>query len=197
MFYVVHSDLSGYYAQAEYSKQKMKQYECKKCHLIYKSVRADNYHVHFIDGRLPDFYNAPGCYIGNCTFFNMLDKYELTGYEIREIVCTGWQDKKGNPMVEKTNDLREVFILGRCGVMCHVDGKEVERCDVCGRINFETRMNLRGLSVDVETWDGSDIFSFSNWPGVMIATQRFKDACETERIKGITFEALDKFCFMP
>lgn len=127
----------------------------------------------------------------------MLEKYKLTGYELREIECTGWYDKFGEMQHLTDVELKEIFILGRCGAMCDAEGFEIEKCSVCGMVALSTKMRIRGLSVPVETWDGSDVFSFDNWPGVMIATQRFKDACEKEQIKGITFQDVNKFCFMP
>ena len=199
MFYVVHSEIDDRYAQAEYSIQEFKEYTCEKCQAIYRSDRTGDYRVHFIDGERLDFYNAPGCYIGNEIFINMLEKYKLTGYELHKIECTGWYDKFGE-MKHLTGDedeLKEIFILGRCGSMCDTKGVEIKKCSVCGMVSLKTRMQIRGLSVPVETWDKSDVFSFDNWPGVMIVTQRFKDACEAEQIKGITFENLNKFCFLP
>lgn len=41
-------------------------------------------------------------------------------------------------------------------------------------------------------WDGSDIFSFSNWIGVMICSEKLKEACEKEKIKGISFHPIEK-----
>ena len=197
MFYVVHSEIDDHYAQAEYSLQEFVEYTCEKCQAIYRSDRIGAYRVHFIDGELLDFYNAPGCYLGNDFVINMLEKYKLTGYELREIECTGWYDKFGEMQHLTDVELKEIFILGRCGAMCDAEGFEIEKCSVCGMVALSTKMRIRGLSVPVETCDGSDVFSFDNWPGVMIATQRFKDACEKEQIKGITFQDVNKFCFMP
>lgn len=196
MFYVVSADYEKY-ATAEYSLQEMVEHTCEKCESIYRSDRVGPYRVHFRGGKLPDFYNAPGCYIGNKVFFDMLEKYQLTGYEQREIECTDWISKRGHSEKPNMDELKEIFILGKCGSMCHVDGTEVEKCPVCDQVSWETEREIRGLSVPEETWDGSDVFSFSNWQGVMIVTQRFKDACEAEKIKGITFKDVNKFCFLP
>ena len=196
MFYVVSADYNKY-AQAEYSTQERVEYKCEKCRSIYRSDRKGAYRVHFLGGKLPDFYNAPGCFIGNKVFFAMLEKYKLTGYEQRDIECTGWKHKRRYSEKPNMDELKEIFILGKCGPMCHVDGTEVEKCSACNMVDFGTKMDIRGLSVPEETWDGSDVFSFSNWHGVMIVTQRFKDACEAEQIKGITFQNVNKFCFMP
>lgn len=46
--------------------------------------------------------------------------------------------------------------------------------------------------LQVTDWDGSDIFSFSNWIGVMICSEKLKEACEKEKIKGIRFIPIEK-----
>lgn len=183
------------YAEAYYDKQERKNHICDKCGAIYLSERMETYRVHFEGKKLGDFYQAPGCYIGNERFFDMLEKYGITGYGIGEIDCTGWYDRRKNPIQVEAGHLREVVVLGRCGYMRNLDGTEVKKCDNCGGVGFWDRDAVRGLSVPLDTWDGNDIFRFSNWSGVMICSSRLKEACEKEKIKNIVFRPLETFRF--
>ena len=193
-FYYVTSEYEKY-ARAYYDKQNIKLLVCEKCQSGYDSIRAGNYRVHFEGKKLGDFYHAPGCFIGNERFFDMLKKYGITGYGIGEIDCTGWYDRRKNPIQVDAGYLREVEVLGRCGYMRNLDGTEVKRCENCGCVNIWDQKEVRGLSVSLDTWDGSDIFCFSNWSGVMICSSRLKEACEKEKIKNIVFRPLETFRF--
>lgn len=193
-FYYVTSE-DDKFASAYYDIQNIKIIECEKCGYTYDSIRAGNYRVHFEGKKLGDFYHAPDCFIGNERFFDMLEQYGITGYGIGEIDCTGWYDRRKNPIQVEAGHLREVVVLGRCGYMHNLDGTEVKRCENCGCVNIWDEKEVRGLSVPLDTWDGSDIFCFSNWLGVMICSSRLKEACEKEKIKNIVFRPLETFRF--
>ena len=60
------------YAKAYYDLQKSKEYTCEKCGSVYRAERIADYRVHFEGKKLGDFYRAPGCYIGNEKFLDML-----------------------------------------------------------------------------------------------------------------------------
>lgn len=38
-----------------------------------------------------------------------------------------------------------------------------------------------------ESWDGSDVFYFKNWDGVLIVTRRVKELLEENRMKNMDF----------
>lgn len=81
-----------------------------------------------------------------------------------------------------SSDLKEIYILGKCGWYMDKNGNDIERCPKCGQVSLKVQNELAGLRIIEDTWDGSDIFSFSNWLGVMICTERLKEACEKEKI---------------
>ncbi len=194
-FYVV-SSKDGF-ADAVYDRQKIIEHRCEKCGGIYRTDRTGPYKVHFLGKKTADFYNAPGCFIGNIKFRDMLVHYNLTGYEISDIDCTGWYDRRNHLIDMDSTELKEISVVGRCGSMRYRDGSEIEKCGMCGRVQYETEWEVRGLSVPEESWDGTDLFHFENRGSIMIVTQRFKDACETEKIKGIAFQEVEKFTFVP
>lgn len=183
------------FAKAIYIDDISEKSECDLCGEVYKSVRNEDYKVRFDGKKAADFYNAPGCFIGNTKFIDMLKKYNITGYGIRGIHCVGWYDTKKNRIDIDYSDLKEIEVLGKCGCMCDTQGNKIKGCEKCDQLDFWTQKEVRGLSVPMDTWDGTDIFTFSNWHGVMIATERLKEACEKEKIKGIEFCPLEEFRF--
>ena len=192
-FYYV--DTEEGYADAYYDLQESEEYICDKCNKVYLSKSVADYRVHFEGKKIGDFYWAPGCFIGNEKFIAMLEKYNITGYGIRNIDCTGWYDRRGNSINVDTHQLREIEILGKCGFMCDTDGKVIEGCEKCGLIDFWTEKGINGLSVPLDKWDGSDIFMFQNKQGVMICTDRLKEACEKEKIRNICFTPIEEVKF--
>ena len=185
-FYKVTSEKT--YALAYYINDMANKKFCQECELVYEKERFADYKVKFIGKRIADFYQAPGCYIGNKKFIGMLENYGITGYGIRGIDCVSWTDKRGNPIKGNVDELSEITIEGKCGALHHLDGSIVEGCPKCGMVDLHGQVN----GLQVTDWDGSDIFSFSNWIGVMICSDKLKEACEKEKIKGISFIPIEK-----
>lgn len=183
------------YAEAYYVSETAEKIICEKCGRVCSKQRTGAYHTKLVGKKQGDFYHAPGCFIGNSKFRNMLVQYNITGYEIKDIVVEGWYDQRENLINIDSSDLKEIAILGKCGWYEDKDGKDIKRCDKCGLINFSTRKEVKGICVPEDIWDGSDIFSFSNWLGVMICTERLKEACENAKIKNIEFTPLDEVNF--
>lgn len=183
------------YAEAYYMSETAEKKICEECECVCSKKRIGPYHTKLKGKKQGDFYHAPGCYIGNSKFREMLVKYNITGYEIADIVVDGWYDQRDNLIDVDSSDLKEIRILGKSGWFMDKDGNDIKRCDKCGIIDFEIEDEVNGISVQEDTWDGSDIFSFSNWLGVMICTERLKEACEKEKIKNIRFIPLEEFTF--
>lgn len=112
----------------------------------------------------------------------MLEKYNITGYKIEDLIVERWEDQRGNLINIDSSDLKEIYILDKCGWYMDKNGNDIERCPKCGQVSLKVQNELAGLRIIEDTWDGSDIFSFSNWLGVMICTERLKEACEKEKI---------------
>ena len=49
--------------------------------------------------------------------------------------------------------------------MHDLNGNEIEKCENCDEVDFWVKKGIQGLSVPLDSWDGSDIFSFKNWQG--------------------------------
>lgn len=168
---------------------------CDECKEVYATTRKGLYHTRLKGKKQGDFYRAPGCYIGNSKFRDMLKKYNITGYDICGVVVEKWEDQRNNLINIDTSDLKEIMIKGKSGWYMDKDGNDIKRCPKCGHVDFYAKEELHGISIPEETWDGSDIFSCSNWLSVMLCTERLKEACEKEKIKNIQFIPLDEFTF--
>lgn len=191
-----------YYVKTEekYAKAYFVSYEkdcsiCDECDEVYAITRKGLYHTRLKGKKQGDFYRAPGCYIGNSKFRGMLKKYEITGYDICDVVVEKWEDQRNNVIDIDTSDLKEIMIKGKSGWYMDKNGNDIKRCQKCGHVDFYAKEELHGISVPEDAWDGSDIFSCSNWHGVMLCTERLKEACEKEKIKNIQFIPLDEFTF--
>lgn len=192
-FYYVKTEEN--YAKAFFVSLEEEDFVCSECKKVYDTERKGLYHTRIKGKKEGDFYRAPGCYFGNSKFREMLEKYQITGYEICDIVIEKWEDQRGKLLDNDVTDLKEIMITGKCGWYRDKDGKEIECCPKCGHPDLEVQEELEGISILEDTWDGSDIFSCTNWIGVMLCTERLKEACEKEKIKNIQFIPLDEFTF--
>lgn len=184
------------YARAYYVSVDEELGKCDICGSVCSAKRIGLYHTRLKGRKQGDFYRAPGCYIGNSKFRNMLEKYKITGYRIQDLIIERWEDQRGNTINVDSSDLKEIEILGKCGWYMDRNGNDIERCLKCGQVGLKVQNELVGLGIKEDTWDGSDIFSFSNWLAVMICTERLKEACEKEKIKNIKFIPLEEFTFV-
>lgn len=162
---------------------------CKECGRKYSLEVLSDASVIMRGGRKGDFYEGVSCYIGNSKLIQVLEKYNISGYKLKPIEIRGWYTQAGKD-VKMENDLQEIVITGRCGKLCNEKGIEIKHCPTCGATTYSDRDNAEGYLVQLDTWDKSDLFCFSNWPGVLICTERVKEVCEKEKIKNIAFKDL-------
>lgn len=66
-----------------------------------------------------------------------------------------------------------------------------EHCKYCGLKRYEHAK--KGLFIDKAQWDGSDIFSVVEYPGMIIITEKVKVIMETNGLKGFSLIALEDF----
>jgi len=61
----------------------------------------------------------------------------------------------------------------------------VPTCSVCRQGQFLKRW--RRIIIDTQTWTGEDIFYARGLPGTIIASERFKDVCESSGVRNAVF----------
>jgi hypothetical protein len=101
----------------------------------------------------------------------------LTGYELYAVhVIDSEQSSATLP------PLYELVVVGKGGPMGAEAGLHlVTKCDRCGYRGYESvyydgsgAYKFRDLYVNVETWDGSDFFTFDDWPTIIMITEKAK-----------------------
>lgn len=194
-FYILKEDYEGGYAEAIYKNNKSQIEVCKLCGG--RSIkRISKLTVSFQGKKEADIYQVPQYTIINTKVYNILKEMNITGFTVEDIDILSCCDKKGNPVQLDVSGLKEMIVNGRCGYLRNKDGTLVEKCEQCGRFNPASKYNVHGLSINLDEWDGSDIFFFKNWFGVVIVTEKVKNAFEQARLKNIKFQNIKEFEFI-
>lgn len=169
--------------------------ECSKCGSII-ATRLEPIKVYFEGKKQGDYYDVTLSSIISKKMQEVLIDEEITGFTLENINIEGWYDSKGRNLPIKYDDLKELKVIGRCGYLRHKNGDLLKKCSRCGYFDYdEAEDNVDGLSVDLDEWDSLDMFEFKNWPGVIIVTERVKEAIEKNKLKNIKFTDISKFRF--
>lgn len=192
-FYKV-SEAYTNYAEAIRDDNQMNVKKCPICGSIFETRKNEKFKVHFVGNKEGDYFFAPICNIVSIKFLEILKLNKITGYVEKDLDCSGWYDKNGIRLSKDISNYKEISITGRAGFLKKINGEEVPKCQDCNAIDYNCLDEINGLSVDL-TWDGSDIFYFKNWEGVMIVTQQLKEILEGYKLKNIIFNELSQFQF--
>ncbi len=157
--------------------------ECDKCGSI-RSVLLDKLRVYMKGKKIADYYTVSNHNIISGKFQDVLKNESIKGYKLKEIKVDAWVDGSYKKIDNDYTDLMEIDIIGRCGYLRNLNGVIIEKCEKC---HTEHQDEIIGLSVDINSWDKSDIFYFDNWIGNIIVTERVKKLVEKENLKNITF----------
>ena len=155
-FYVLSQKYSNY-AQAIRDNNQMNVTICEKCGAVFETRKVEKFRVHFSGKKEGDYYFAPICSIVSDRMIDVLKKENVTGFELQEIVCTGWTDNKVKAIYINSERYKELKITGRAGYLRNLNGTYINKCDKCGAKGDIYSENASGLMVDDE-WDGSDMF---------------------------------------
>ena len=170
-------------------------FECPKCGGI-KSIRLEPIKVYFEGKKQGDCYGVPNGSIVNEKMQEILRTEGITGFTLENINVEGWYDSKRNSLLINYEDLKELKVIGRCGYLRDKNGEMLEKCNECGKINYaKAEDEVEGLSVNLDEWDGSDMFQFKNWRGVIIVTEKVKEIIEKNKLKNIKFTDISEFQF--
>lgn len=195
-FFVLEDDYDGGYAKAIYSNSKrdVQIKTCEKCGGIDVCLLT-NLGVEFKGSKKADYYGVPQHHIINNKIYKILKENNITGFEIKDIKI--YEDIR----LERTkksfrgDGLHELIITGRCGDFRKLNGDLFEKCDQCGRV-VEDKDGFIGMKINIDEWDGSDIFYFKNLVGLPIITAKVKEILEINKIKNVTFINVKDFELM-
>ncbi|QAS59364.1 hypothetical protein [Clostridium septicum] len=122
--------------------------------------------------KIADYYTVSNHNIISGKFQDVLKNESIKGYKLKEIKVDAWVDGSYKKIDNDYTDLMEIDIIGRCGYLRNLNGVIIEKCEKC---HTEHQDEIIGLSVDINSWDKSDIFYFDNWIGNIIVTERVKN----------------------
>lgn len=194
-FYILNEGYEGGYAEAIYKNNK---YEFEVCNLCggRKIKRTSKLTVYFEGKKEADIYQVLQYTIINTKVHNILKGMNASGFNVEDIDMLGCYDNKGNPVQLDVSGLKEMIVNGRCGYLRNKDGTLVEKCEQCNKFSTASKNNVHGLSINLNEWDGSDVFFFKNWFGVVIVTERVKDVLEQAKLKNIILQNIKEFEFI-
>lgn len=167
---------------------------CEICGGVLR-VKTHPLQIYFQGKRMADFYTIPQYTFINDNIQKVLLENSITGFSLEPI---GLQEEVLPFMklpMEHMETLKELVVHGDGGYICNSEGKQIKKCQYCGKIAGDRR-SIEGLSVNIKEWDGSDIFFFRNWFGVIIVTERVKKIIEKHKFKNIRFIGLADFRFI-
>lgn len=145
--------------------------------------------------RKADFYSAHNYHVISNEFQRVFRDSGISGVEFMPIDITEWVDGKNKSVPFIDGVYKELVIHGRTGFLRDLNGDVVEKCEKCNIWDYSTSLELEGLSVADDEWDGSDIFYFSNWISVIIVTEKLKDIIKHAGMSNCEFTPLDTFTF--
>ncbi len=159
---------------------------CEECGGVW-ITELENICVSFRGSRKGNYYEIPEHFMIDSKLKGVLEKEQITGYELKDINFVGSYGFRDD-------DIQEMVITGRAGHLQKLNGEEFEACSTCGRIT-EDIDELEGVGFDINKWDGSDIFLIDNFEGIPVVTQKVKDIFEKNKIKNIIFTNMKELRF--
>lgn len=192
-FYFLDEDYSIRYAKAIVEKKECEVKECSLCRGR-KITVISNLMVSFQGKKEADMYFPPNYMIANPKVYNLLKENDIQGFKLRELNILGSYPNKREPIKIDVSGLKELVVTGRCGCLRHLDGSLVEHCEKCKRVPMEVKRSVHGFSVNLDEWDGSDIFQFENF-GRPVVTEKLKNLLEEAGIRNIQFQNIKDFKF--
>ena len=168
--------------------------KCPMCGSVLGERKYDKYKLRFWGTREGDLLFSPDCHIVSFNLLKLLYDNKVSGFLENEIDCTGWDDRKGKRLQKDSSSYRELIITGRAGYLKNMEGIEIPKCPKCGAKDIPAAEKEKGFIVD-EEWDGSDMFYFKNWPGMIIITEKVRCLLEKNKMKNVRFTILAEYTF--
>ncbi len=157
---------------------------CEECGGVW-ITELENICVSFRGSRKGNYYEIPEHFMIDSKLKGVLEKEQITGYELKDINIIGSYGFRDD-------GIQEMVITGRAGHLQKLNGEEFETCSTCGNIT-EDIDEFEGVGFDINKWDGSDIFLIDNFEGIPVVTQKVKDIFEKNKIKNIIFTNIKDF----
>jgi hypothetical protein len=126
----------------------------------------------------------------NQTARELLDRNSVSGCAFRRVVVT---DRSSSISTVAPLCLWELEVTGFGGFVNARVGAEVENaCEECSAYSFRMEGPFSNL-IDVEKWDGSDIFSIWPFPSIRICTMRVVEVIGSGHMTGVVAIPIEEF----
>lgn len=122
------------------------------------------------------------CCIGDDTLQVLRDN-RVAGFEVRPVTARFKRSKEPPPR------LWELVVTGWGGMAGDGSGILLDKklcCPSCGFLHYTGMTNPDKL-IDVDQWDGSDMFIVWPWPQLFVVTERFVRIVKENRLTGARF----------
>lgn len=114
--------------------------------------------------------------------YRLLEENHITGYRLGKVNIDS--DKRKGKKVSV--NLYELIVIGSAGNIHPASGyKILEVCKECGAEKVQPF--TKGLIVNNDMWDKSDIFTVKEYPKFILVTDKVKDLFERHEITGCVF----------
>ena len=192
-FYFMETSSSNYL----YAKIKSDQLiinKCPMCGRVYEEGKYEQFKIQLWGKKEGDYIFSPYCNIVSSKMLELLYNNEIGGFLENDINCTEGRDRKGILLKGNIPVYKELIVTGRCGYLKTRNGMEIPKCSKCGALKRDYLKKEKGFIVD-EEWDGSDIFYFKDWKGLIVVTEKVKYLLEKNKMKNVAFANLEEFAF--
>ena len=192
-FYLMATKSSNYfYAMVEEGQTIDK--ECPMCGSVREERKYEKYKMRFKGKMEGDYIFSPYCDIVSLRMIKWLYDNKISGFIENDIICTEWRDRAGKLIENDSSQYRELIVTGTAGCLKTKSGEEIPKCPKCGALRRSYLKKEKGFMVDDE-WDGSDLFHFEDWKGLIVVTEKVKALMIKNKMKNVAFEKLDEFTF--
>lgn len=135
--------------------------------------------------RLADYYSLmEGCRLISLKALTLFDENGVKHGGYIPWTCIEWKDRKGK---KHDPDSLKYYMLRKnnCGNILDLNGAEIPS-NAGGGADQAAFMKAKGFSVNMELWDGCDIFTFSNL-GEYAVTEKVKKLAEDNKLTNFSF----------
>lgn len=147
-----------------------------------------------IYGDLCDFYAPDNSLIISERFLKILHDYNAVGYEVKKAKVNSW-NKSIDTKTLNSLKYYELVIKSNCGLIRNLNGEELKHCSKCGRRLPFSGIKTEGVSFVPELYDGSDVFSFSNWANMPIVSESLKKTLMKNKLLNLKFININEQVF--
>ena len=182
------------YAEKNLSIHRFVQTKCSQCGRVsgYESISSGDDALLVSGGKLnPDFmiYGSVGLYfIVSERAMELIKREKISGYD-KTIKVPIYRSRYGK-LVQQDVCYYLVDIVGNIDLdLKAMSLKKKNICSACGSFDWNRqRLGIIDSVLDMSSWDGSDICRINSFKGHIVASDKFKELVEKNKLTGMKFK---------